>query len=103
LAGIIVFGISRPFQFVWIIGSLAFNWEELILWQALLQITFTVFFTTLQMYSLTIHLKLYKRCGEMQKASGNQVNEVWRFEEESVVDVFEVSEVFKSSHNDVWN
>jgi hypothetical protein len=36
----------------------------------------------------------------MQKASGNQVNEVWRFEEESVVDVFEVSGVFKSSHND---
>lgn len=73
LAGMIVFGASRPFQFAWIVGIMVVNWEDLIIWQALLQLIFTLFFTTLQMYSLVIHFKLYKRCGELQKeAVGDQ-------------------------------
>lgn len=104
LAGMIVFGTSRPIQFVWIIGSLVVTWKDVVIWQAVLQAIFTVLFTTLQIYSLTIHYKLYKRCGEMQKDSRNQYgkgSEVLRFDEESIVDVFELSEAFKSNHNDI--
>lgn len=62
LAGMIIFGLSRPVQFVWIVGGLWVNWEDLVIWQAVVQIVLTCVFTSLQMYSLTIHYQLYKKC-----------------------------------------
>ena len=62
LAGMVVFGSTRPIQFIWIIGSLLASWEHLVLWQAVFQITLTVIFTFLQLYTLTIHYMMYKKC-----------------------------------------
>ncbi|KAL7577148.1 hypothetical protein ACA910_019750 [Epithemia clementina (nom. ined.)] len=63
LVGMIVFGVSRPVQLVWILASLIVTWEHLIVWQAIAQIVLTLLFTSLQLYSLTIHMHLYKKCG----------------------------------------
>lgn len=79
--------IDWKFQFAWIIGILATKWKDVVLWQGLLQDIFTVFFTILQTYSLIIHFKLFKRCGEMQKASQNQYSKgskVRNFDEERI-------------------
>jgi hypothetical protein len=58
LVGMIVFGVSRPIQLIWIMGSLIAAWENLILWQALFQIILAVVFSSLQLYSLTIPYSL---------------------------------------------
>ena len=35
VAGMLIFGLSRPLQFVWIIGGLWVNWDDLVVWQKL--------------------------------------------------------------------
>jgi hypothetical protein len=51
----LVFGLSRPVQLLWIIGSLVATWDDIVVWQAVVQIILTVVFTILQVYSLQIH------------------------------------------------
>mmetsp|Transcript_120 Transcript_120/g.144 ORF Transcript_120/g.144 Transcript_120/m.144 type:complete len:296 (+) Transcript_120:142-1029(+) len=65
-AGMIVFGLSRPLQIVWILSSLAVSWEHLVVWHAVLQIIFSVVFTALQLFTLSIHYSLYKKCGDIR-------------------------------------
>uniref|UniRef100_A0A7S2YG83 TLC domain-containing protein n=1 Tax=Entomoneis paludosa TaxID=265537 RepID=A0A7S2YG83_9STRA len=65
LTGMIVFGISRPIQFIWIFGSLIATWEHLDVGHAIFQMVLTTFFTILQLYSLTIHWSLYQKCKRM--------------------------------------
>jgi hypothetical protein len=62
VAGMLIFGLSRPVQIVWILTSLAVSWEHLVVWHAACQIILAVVFTALQLYSLNIHYSLYKKC-----------------------------------------
>jgi hypothetical protein len=62
LAGVIVFGSTRSIQFIWIMAGLVTSWEHLVHWQAVFQIILTVVFTSLQLYTLTIHYMMYKKC-----------------------------------------
>uniref|UniRef100_A0A7S2YPI1 TLC domain-containing protein n=1 Tax=Entomoneis paludosa TaxID=265537 RepID=A0A7S2YPI1_9STRA len=62
LTGMIVFGLSRPVQFVWIFGSLIATWDDLDVGHAIFQMVLTFVFTILQVYSLTIHWSLYQKC-----------------------------------------
>lgn len=73
LVGMIVFDMSRPVQFVWIIETLWLSWDNLVLWQAVLQIAMTVIFTLLQLYSINIHWKLYQKCGANKKGADGVV------------------------------
>jgi len=63
LAGMLLFGLSRPVQVIWIFASLIVVWDDIEKWQAILQMVLTMLFTALQLYSLTIHYGMYKRCG----------------------------------------
>jgi hypothetical protein len=63
-SGMVVFGLSRPVQFIWIVASLVSTWEHVVLWQAVVQLGFTMVFTSLQLYSLTIHYSLYLKLSE---------------------------------------
>ena len=60
LAGMIMFGLSRPLQLVWIVTTLAVSWSDLNVGYALFQLVLTTLFTFLQLYSLSIHRILYK-------------------------------------------
>jgi hypothetical protein len=62
VAGMLIFGLSRPVQIVWILTSLAVSWEHLVVWHAECQIILAFVFTALQLYSLNIHYSLYKKC-----------------------------------------
>jgi hypothetical protein len=64
LLGMAVFGLSRPIQCLWIIAALWASWENVIAWQAVLQLCLTLVFTSFQLYSLTIHFKLARRAQE---------------------------------------
>lgn len=61
LAGMLILGLTRPIQLVWIVGSLAATWDDLIKWQAVIQIILTLIFISLQCLSLKIHYRLWKR------------------------------------------
>ena len=78
LTGMAVFGLSRPVQLVWVVGSLwASGFANLVTWQVVLQLTLTVCFTALQMYSLSIHYSLYKKAArkrQLQKDSGDETD-----------------------------
>lgn len=67
MTGMLVFGLSRPIQFTWILGSLVATWKDLNTIHAVLQIVLTTLFTVLQVYSLTIHWALYKKCGKLSE------------------------------------
>ena len=66
MAGMVIFGLSRPVQIVWILTSLVVSWEHLIVWHAVSQIILSVVFTVLQLYSLNIHYSLYKKCSSIR-------------------------------------
>jgi hypothetical protein len=63
MAGMVIFGLSRPVQIVWILTSLAVSWEPLVVWHDVSQIILSVVFTVLQLYSLNIHYSLNNKCG----------------------------------------
>lgn len=63
--GMLAIGLSRPLQVILILGSLMFTWDELVIWHAGVQIFFCALFTILQIYSLTIHYKMYKKCRQL--------------------------------------
>ena len=68
LVGMLVFGLSRPVQLVWVVGSLAATgFDNLATWQVALQISLTVCFTALQLYSLTIHYSIYQKAYRKRK------------------------------------
>lgn len=69
IIGMVVFGLSRPIQFIWIVAGLIETWSNVIVWQAIFQIVLTSMFTTLQLYSLTIHYSLYKKIGVRRRLS----------------------------------
>lgn len=64
LIGLIVMATSRPFQLLLIFGFIFSAWNDLVKWHALTQIGITVFLTAIQIWSLTIHFKLWKRSVE---------------------------------------
>lgn len=72
LAGMLIFGLSRPMQFILMIGSFIATWKDLVLWHAVFQILLTIAFTTLQFYSLTIHYALYKKCYGAKNGAGKK-------------------------------
>jgi hypothetical protein len=61
LTGLIVMAISRPFQLLLIFGFIFSAWNDLVKWHAITQIAITVFLTGIQIWSLKIHYKLWKR------------------------------------------
>lgn len=67
IAGMIVMAASRPFQLILVLGSLLPSWTEIVTWHAIVQIIVTVIITTVQLYSLSIHYGLYKRCVKRQR------------------------------------
>lgn len=75
MSGMLIFGFSRPFQLLSVIGSLlATGLGNLVLWQVVLQITLATCFTALQLYSLTIHYKIYRKA--LQKREQLKVRSV---------------------------
>ena len=63
LIGMILFGISRPFQVLWV-GAIAYgswNEEHEENWQVVFQCVITLILTIIQVYSLKIHLSIWKR------------------------------------------
>ena len=90
LAGMVVFGSTRPIQFIWIIGSLLASWEHLVLWQAVFQITLTVVFTFLQLYTLTIHYTMYKKCGALKVQRAEPIKGVLDMDDQELGDDFDM-------------
>lgn len=66
-AGMLVFGLSRPVQLAWIIAGMVAVWDVVIVWQAVVQIVLATLFTTLQIYSLLIHYKMYQKCERLEE------------------------------------
>jgi hypothetical protein len=62
LSGIYIVGLSRPVQVVWILASLISTWEHLVVWVAVVQIILVCLFTSLQLYSLSIHWNMRVKC-----------------------------------------
>ena len=63
-AGMISFGITRPFQLLWIGATVFGQWndEYTVKWQALMQLAITCILTYLQVVTLKIHYGIWKRC-----------------------------------------
>lgn len=68
LIGIFVMGVSRPLQVTLILASLLVSWDDLVLWHASVQIILTIIFTSLQLYSISIHWAMRRKCLEKQAA-----------------------------------
>lgn len=64
--GMMVFGLSRPVQLAWIIMIVASLWDDMVKWHGISQILFGVVFSCLQLYTLTIHNVLLKKCLKAQ-------------------------------------
>jgi hypothetical protein len=88
LAGMVVFGSTRLIQFIWIMAGLVASWEHLVLWQAVFQITLTFVFTSLQLYSLTIHYTMYKKCGAFKVQRAKSIKGVVDMDDEELGDDF---------------
>ena len=90
LAGMIVFGMSRPVQFAWIFGTLIASWDDISSGHAIFQMVLTTLFTVLQIYSLTIHWSLYKKSARKVQQQSEKKN--LGLEEEEVDDSLERTE-----------
>lgn len=60
--GMSVFGASRPLQLLMVLASLWANRDHIVLWQGIASLCITVLFTALQLYTLTIHYRIYGKC-----------------------------------------
>ena len=60
----VVFGLSRPVQLVWVVAALVTSWDNLVLGDVIFQLTVTGLFAVLQVYSIKIHYKMYQKCGK---------------------------------------
>jgi hypothetical protein len=72
-AGMVIFGLSRPAQFAWIVAGIAVTWNDLILWQAVIQLVFASGFTALQFYTLSIHYSLLKQLQALVKKESKRL------------------------------
>ena len=77
-SGIIIFGMSRVLQLLWIFASLIASWQDLVKWHAWIQIFMTILFSTIQMYSLKIHLDLRRKCLEKQLEQKKKMRDTFR-------------------------
>ena len=68
MSGMLLFGFTRPIQFLWIIGSLIATWDDIIVAHAAVQIVLATLFTSLQLYSLSIHWSIYVKCGKLSES-----------------------------------
>jgi hypothetical protein len=64
VAGIVIFGVTRPLQLLWVGAAIFGSWddENMVKWQAIMQIIVTGVLTVLQVWTLTIHYGMWKRC-----------------------------------------
>lgn len=64
LGGMIMFGGTRPLQLLWVGGAVVGTWgnEHFVLWQAITQVTVALVLTVLQVWTITIHYGIWKRC-----------------------------------------
>ena len=69
-------------------AGLVASWEHLVLWQAVFQITLTFVFTSLQLYSLTIHYTMYKKCGAFKVQRAKSIKGVVDMDDEELGDDF---------------
>lgn len=69
LSGMVCFGLTRPIQVLWIAGAVFGSWgdENVVKWQAILQICVTFIVTTLQVYTLRIHYSIWQKCLSKQE------------------------------------
>ena len=76
LAGMICFGITRPLQVLWV-GAAAFgSWSDgnTVKWQAIFQIVVTTILTALQVFTLKIHYRVWKRlCTKLAIDKNNSI------------------------------
>ena len=63
LAGMVSFGASRPIQVLWICGAIFGSWndENMIKWQAVMQLIVTCILTVVQLWTIKIHYGLWLR------------------------------------------
>jgi hypothetical protein len=64
LAGMVIFGVTRPLQLLWVGAAIFGSWddENMVKWQAIMQIIITGVLTVLQVWTLKIHYRTWKRC-----------------------------------------
>jgi len=64
VAGMVIFGATRPLQLLWVGTAVFGSWddENMVKWQAVMQIIVTVVLTVLQVWTLKIHYGIWKRC-----------------------------------------
>lgn len=74
LVGMVSFGASRPIQLLWICGAIfgAWNDENMIKWQAVMQLIVTCILTVVQLWTLTIHYGLWLRIRVKERVVGFQ-------------------------------
>ena len=63
-AGMVICGTIRPLQLLWVGTAVFGSWddENMVKWQAVMQIIVTVVLTVLQVWTLKIHYGIWKRC-----------------------------------------
>eukprot|EP00122_Pirum_gemmata_P002595 Pgem_evm2s2337 len=69
IAGMVILGLTRPLQALWIITVIVYIWDDVILWQAIINLCFAIFVSSLQLYSLVIHYRLWRKVRKLQHAS----------------------------------
>ena len=65
---------SRPFQLILIFGFLVSAWQDLVAWYAIVQMCITLFLTGIQIWSLKIHVGLWKRSLEKQRKNNKNAD-----------------------------
>ena len=60
----VIFGVTRPLQLLWVGAAIFGSWddENMVKWQAIMQIIITGVLTVLQVWTLKIHYRTWKRC-----------------------------------------
>ena len=98
LAGMILFGASRPLQLLWI-GAVVFgcwNQENFVKWQAIFQLFITIVLTSLQIFSIKIHYSLWKR--SLAKQTRSDVNNKLDDADSFTDDYAPATDLNKSAH-----
>ncbi len=69
MAGMLLFGVTRPVQLAWILIMLVGSWEDHVKWQVIFQLGSTLVIGLVQCMALKIHYKVWKRCLARQKTT----------------------------------
>ncbi len=72
VAGMILFGITRPVQLAWILVVLIGSWKEHVKWQAIFLIIASLTIGAIQCAALRIHYGMWKRCVLRQRKYNNE-------------------------------